>query len=97
MAYIVHPMSRRHDHIQTHRQETLLLTHLVSSAWSIAKGHVVIPKSKSPERLAANLAGDFKLSHEEIQNIDGLDQKLRFNDPSKSFGYEFYTDLDGKV
>ncbi|EIM90686.1 Aldo/keto reductase [Stereum hirsutum FP-91666 SS1] len=65
-------------------------------AWSIAKGHVVIPKSKSPERLAANLAGDFKLEPEEIKKIDGLDKKLRFNDPSKSFGYEFYTDLDGK-
>lgn len=79
-----------------HYEQKLMLTHVLSSAWSIAKGHVVIPKSKSPERLAANLAGDFKLEPEEIKKIDGLDKKLRFNDPSKSFGYEFYTDLDGK-
>jgi len=31
-----------------------------------------------------------------MKKIEKIDQKLRFNDRSKSFGYEFYTDLEGK-
>jgi hypothetical protein len=31
-----------------------------------------------------------------VKKIDGLDKKLRFNDPSESFGWNFYSDLDGK-
>jgi hypothetical protein len=42
------------------------------------------------------LGGDFKLAPEDVKKIDGIDKKLRFNDPSGSFGYKFYTDLDGK-
>jgi len=42
------------------------------------------------------LEGDFKLDAEDLKKIAGLDKKLRFNDPSASFGYEFYSDLDGK-
>lgn len=68
----------------------------VALAWGIAKGHSVIPKSKTPSRIKANLEGDFKLDAEEIKQIDALDKKLRFNDPSGSFGWNFYTDLDGK-
>lgn len=65
-------------------------------AWGIAKGHVVIPKSKTPSRIKANLEGDFKLDAEDVEKIDGLDKKLRFNDPSEGFGWKFYADLDGK-
>jgi alcohol dehydrogenase (NADP+) len=36
------------------------------------------------------------LSEEEINKIDGVDRKLRFNDPSKFFGHNFFADLDGK-
>jgi alcohol dehydrogenase (NADP+) len=68
----------------------------VALAWGIAKGHSVIPKSKTPSRIKANLEGDFKLDAEDVAAIDKLDKKLRFNDPSGSFGYQFYTDLDGK-
>lgn len=68
----------------------------VALAWGIAKGRTVIPKSKTPSRIKANLEGDFKLDAEDIEKIDALDKKLRFNDPSESFGYNFYTDLDGK-
>ncbi|RVX66493.1 hypothetical protein B0A52_09777 [Exophiala mesophila] len=68
----------------------------VALAWGIAKGHSVIPKSKTPTRIKANLEGDFKLEAEDVKKIDGLDKKLRFNDPSESFGWNFYTDLDGK-
>ena len=68
----------------------------VALAWGIAKGHSVIPKSKTPSRIKANFGGDFVLELEDIEKIDALDKKMRFNDPSKSFGYEYYTDLDGK-
>ena len=66
------------------------------TAWGIAHGHSVIPKSKTPARIRANLEGDFKLQLADVQKIDSIDKKLRFNDPSKNFGWDFYTDLDGK-
>ena len=31
-----------------------------------------------------------------MKKIEKIDQKLRLNDRSKFFGYEFYTDLEGK-
>ncbi len=65
-------------------------------AWGIAHGRSVIPKSKTPSRIKANLAGDFKLDPEDVKKIDSLDKKLRFNDPSASFGWNFYADLEGK-
>ncbi|KAH4002055.1 hypothetical protein HBI81_149560 [Parastagonospora nodorum] len=68
----------------------------VALAWGIAKGHSVIPKSKTESRIKSNLEGDFKLPQEDVVKIDAIDKKLRFNDPSKSFGWNFYADLDGK-
>lgn len=68
----------------------------VALAWGIAKGHSVIPKSKTESRIKSNLEGDFELSEEHLKRIDGIDKKLRFNDPSKNFGWDFYKDLDGK-
>jgi len=68
----------------------------VALAWGIAKGHSVIPKSKTESRIKSNLEGDFKLPQEDVAKIDGIDKKLRFNDPSKNFGWNFYADLDGK-
>ncbi|PBP26900.1 aldehyde reductase-like protein [Diplocarpon rosae] len=68
----------------------------VALAWGIAKGHSVLPKSKTPARIASNLEGDFSLDEEDLKKIEGMDKKLRFNDPSQSFGYEFFTDLEGK-
>ena len=56
----------------------------------------MLPKSKTPERIRSNLAGDFKLDEEDLEKLDGIDKKLRFNDPSASFGWDFYADLDGK-
>jgi diketogulonate reductase-like aldo/keto reductase len=56
----------------------------------------VIPKSKSPERITQNFDIAFTLEKADIEKIDKLDKKVRFNDSSDSFGYNFYTDLDGK-
>jgi alcohol dehydrogenase (NADP+) len=68
----------------------------VALAWGITCGHSVIPKSKTPSRIKQNLEGDVKLDQEDMQKIAGIDKKLRFNDASKGFGYEFFTDLEGK-
>lgn len=68
----------------------------IALAWGIAQGHSVIPKSKTESRIKANLEGDFKLPKEDVEKIADIDKKLRFNDPSKNFGWEFYSDLDGK-
>lgn len=68
----------------------------VALAWGIAHGRTVIPKSKTESRIKANLEGDFELKAEDVKKIDGVDKKLRFNDPSGNFGWDFYTDLDGK-
>lgn len=55
-----------------------------------------IRKSKTPSRIQSNLEGDFKLDPEDVKKIDAMDKKLRFNDPSEGFGWNFYKDLDGK-
>ncbi|KAJ5611122.1 hypothetical protein N7510_007841 [Penicillium lagena] len=68
----------------------------VALAWGISHGRSVIPKSKSPERITQNFDIAFTLQDADIKEIDKLDKKLRFNDSSKDFGYELFTDLDGK-
>jgi diketogulonate reductase-like aldo/keto reductase len=65
-------------------------------AWGIAKGHSVIPKSKTESRIKQNFGGDFSMKEEDVKRIDGMDKNLRFNDSSEEFGYNFYADLDGK-
>jgi diketogulonate reductase-like aldo/keto reductase len=51
----------------------------VALAWGIAHGHSVIPKSKTPARIRANLEGDFKLDPEDMKKIDSIDKKIRFS------------------
>ncbi|KAL8784632.1 MAG: hypothetical protein Q9195_008961 [Heterodermia aff. obscurata] len=68
----------------------------VALAWGIQSGHSVLPKSKTPSRIKDNLDGDFELGKEDLEKIASIDKKLRFNDPSKNFGWDFFTDLEGK-
>lgn len=68
----------------------------VALAWGVSEGRTVLPKSKTPSRIKANLEGDFKLDADDLKRIGGLDKKLRFNDPSENFGYNCYSDLEGK-
>ena len=68
----------------------------VALAWGIQNEHSVLPKSKTPSRIKSNLEGDFKLEAEDLKKLNGIDKKLRFNDPSGSFGCDFYADLEGK-
>ena len=46
--------------------------------WHVQLGHMVIPKSVTPERIRANIAVfDFELSADEMKAIDGLDAGIR--------------------
>ena len=56
----------------------------------------MLPKSKTPSRIKDNLDGDFELEKEDLDKIASIDKKLRFNDPSANFGWNFFTDLEGK-
>lgn len=50
--------------------------------WSTQRGLGVIPKSSNRDRLLDNLhVEDFDLTEEELKQISGLDQGIRFNDP----------------
>lgn len=69
----------------------------VALAWGISQGHTVLPKSKTPSRIQSNLEGDFQLDQDDLEKIAKIDKKLRFNDASEGFGYNFFADLDGKV
>ena len=68
----------------------------VALAWGIANGHSVLPKSNTPELIRRNLAGDFELDKEDLDALSRIDMKLRLDDPSKVFGWNFFADLDGK-
>ncbi|KAI9783864.1 MAG: hypothetical protein M1816_001165 [Peltula sp. TS41687] len=68
----------------------------VALAWAINQGHSVIPKSKTPQRIKANLEGDFKLDDEDMQQITTMDKKVRFCDDSKLFDHPFFVGLEGK-
>ncbi|KAJ5951211.1 uncharacterized protein N7479_009624 [Penicillium vulpinum] len=68
----------------------------VALAWGVTQGHSVLPKSKTPLRIRANLEGDFKLSPQDMKKIEKLNKKLRFNDSSDEFGRIFFNDLEGK-
>ncbi|KAH6678405.1 aldehyde reductase-like protein [Halenospora varia] len=63
----------------------------VALAWGIAKGHGVIPKLKTPARIKQNIEGDFEIEPKDIKKIDDIDKKLRFNDASAGFRYDFFS------
>lgn len=62
-------------------------------------GHSVLPKSKTPSRIKANVeAGEIKLDAADLEKITTINKKLRFCDPSKDFGgHVFYVGMDGKL
>lgn len=67
--------------------ETIASKHEKTSAqvllrWATQRGVAVIPKSNNQHRLAENLdVTGFDLSKSELDEISGLNQNLRFNDP----------------
>ncbi|KAJ5432608.1 oxidoreductase [Penicillium daleae] len=68
----------------------------VTLAWGVTQGHSVLPKSKTPSRIQSNLKGDFRLGPHDMEKIQYINKKLRFNDSSAEFGRDFFTDLEGK-
>lgn len=68
----------------------------VALAWGINAGQVVLVKSKNPDRIKQNFESDFKLDKEDMDKLASIDHKRRFNDGSKDFGYELFSDLEGK-
>lgn len=47
--------------------------------WQVQRGLSVVPKSVNPERQSANLAvGDWKLTKEDMEQINALDKRLRY-------------------
>jgi len=67
----------------------------VALAWGISNGHSVLPKSKTPKRITENFEAEFKLSPAEKTQVEEIDKKQRFSNPSERFNYKFFTDLDG--
>lgn len=64
-------------------------------AWGIRRGTVVIPKSTSDQHLRENVAArKITFTDQELEAIAKQDKKARFLDPSKSWGYPLFSDLD---
>ncbi|MCT7659230.1 aldo/keto reductase [Mycobacterium deserti] len=54
--------------------------------WSIQLGNVVIPRSKSAERITSNLdVFDFELSDDEMAALNGLDEDKRFRPDPETY------------
>ncbi|XP_052746728.1 9,11-endoperoxide prostaglandin H2 reductase-like [Bicyclus anynana] len=64
---VVNEVAKRHDVPAT---KVLLL-------WSLQKGIAVIPKSNNPEHLKENMELNFKLTEEDILQLDALGEKNR--------------------
>lgn len=68
----------------------------IALAWAIINGRSVIPKSTIEWQVQENAAADsISLDEEDMMAIKGMDQKVRFNDPSVDFGSKLYIGLDG--
>lgn len=83
------------ERLQFSRAQNFRLTSILV-AWGVTQGHSVLPKSKTPSRIKSNLEGDFKLSPQDMEKINGINRKMRFNDSSGEFGRDFFEDLEGK-
>jgi alcohol dehydrogenase (NADP+) len=65
-------------------------------AWGMQRETVVIPKSVHQEWIAENFGAlNVQLDETEMQLIALQDKKMRFNNPSKSWGVDLFDDLDG--
>lgn len=64
-------------------------------AWGIQRGTVVIPKSTTDRHLRENVAArNITFTDEELAEVAKRDKKARFLDPSQSWGYPLFSDLD---
>ncbi|KAJ2553723.1 D-xylose reductase [Coemansia sp. RSA 1933] len=73
----------KHDVIDAIAQKHGKTPAQVLLRWAVERGCAVIPKSSNNSRLRENLdVFSFALSAEEVEELNGLDQKLLFNDPA---------------
>ncbi|KAK2861204.1 hypothetical protein FQN49_004437 [Arthroderma sp. PD_2] len=66
----------------------------VALAWGINEGHSVLVKSKTESRIKTNFRSNYELRAEDLQLVHEMNKNRRFNDMSKTFGYDFFADLD---
>ncbi|RAQ54169.1 hypothetical protein AFGD_005406 [Aspergillus flavus] len=65
-------------------------------AWNMHRGVIVIPKSEHTERVVENFhAQSVHLTAEDMEFLNGLDRKARFNNPSDDWNFPLYSGLDG--
>lgn len=63
------------EHVQRTAAQVLL-------RWGVQRGTAVIPKTSSIKRMVENIrVFDFELTSDQMQQLDGLDEGRRFNDP----------------
>lgn len=64
--------------------------------WGITRDTIVIPKSVHESRIKENIGAlEVSFTEEELEEINKEDKKIRFNNPSKSWGVELFEGLDG--
>lgn len=77
------PLLFDHDIVKTIAQKHNKTPAQVLLRWATQRGVAVIPKSNNQSRLAQNLdVCSFDLGKDELEAISGLDQGLRFNNPT---------------
>ncbi|KAK7398610.1 hypothetical protein QQX98_012019 [Neonectria punicea] len=64
-------------------------------SWGVNSGRSIIPKSTIDWQIKENVEADFELDPEDIEAIETLDIKARFNDPSLDYQWRLYSDLEG--
>lgn len=64
--------------------------------WGMNRGTIVIPKSTHENRIVENLGSlDVELTAADMVILFSMDKKLRLSNPSKAWGADLFTDLDG--
>ncbi|KAI1334231.1 NADP-dependent oxidoreductase domain-containing protein [Xylariaceae sp. FL0016] len=64
-------------------------------AWGVNSGRSVIPKSVIDWQVKENVEADLELELADMEAIETLDVKARFNDPSSDYRYRLYEGLEG--
>lgn len=67
----------------------------VALAWGVNSGRSVIPKSIIDWQVKENVEADFEMEEKDMETIEALDIKARFNDPSLDYQWRLYSDLEG--
>lgn len=67
----------------------------VALAWNMKRGCSVVPKSVNKGRIKANMGClNVQLDDEDMKEIAKMNGPHRFNNPSKSWGYAYFADLE---